>query len=250
MKKLVPFLLRWFEFFFKNVTFTMPTGLAKGLKRRYGFGFKLKSALTKEEQFLQNLDFSGKTVFDIGGYVGVLTLFFARAVGTQGQVFTFEPNPRNFEELSYNINLNKFTNIQLFNVGFGTAEEMLDMIVDPVYPSRSTIKVEWASSPQKSKVIPVHIYALDDFLQKNSLPVPDFVKIDAEGAELDILDGMQDLLTRRKPQLFVEVHGLLSVELVQMLLKYGYSLYHVEAETPITDALSLPVIQNGHLFCR
>ncbi len=250
INKLVVFLLKWSEYFLKDFTFTMRNGLAKGLKRRYGFGFKLKTTLTKEEQFLMSLDFAGKTVFDVGGYVGILTLFFAGAVGPEGLVFTFEPNPGNFEELGHNISLNTFGNIRIFNVGFGAQEGIMDMIIDPVYPSRSTIKIERAVAPQKSDVVSVQIYALDDFLKRESLPIPDFVKIDAEGAELDIINGMQTLLAGHKPQLFVELHGLISQELIRGLLGHSYILYHIETDTSITGADPLPPIENGHLFCR
>jgi len=65
------------------------------------------------------LDFKGKTVFDVGGYVGIHTLFFARATGEKGRVVTFEPNPRNYEELVYNVRLNGFDNVTTMQIGLG-----------------------------------------------------------------------------------------------------------------------------------
>ena len=64
-------------------------GLAKGLKRRGGLGFVPQMGrLSLEETFLEGLDLAGQTVYDIGGYEGVFTLFFARRVGPSGRVVT------------------------------------------------------------------------------------------------------------------------------------------------------------------
>src|SRR5688572_5752212 len=84
--------------YLKGVTqhgvYTVRSGVAKGLKRRGGFGF-IPRDISREEAFLAAMDFRGKTVFDIGAYEGIYTLFFARAVGAKGRVVTFEPNPVN-----------------------------------------------------------------------------------------------------------------------------------------------------------
>ncbi|UCF62445.1 MAG: hypothetical protein JSV37_07030, partial [Anaerolineaceae bacterium] len=93
MKSIVRIAIKSIAWLFRDCTFRIRKGLAKGLYRRFGFGFKLKFKLTDEEKFLLGLDFTGKTVYDIGGYIGIHTLFFARAVGESGTVITFEPNP-------------------------------------------------------------------------------------------------------------------------------------------------------------
>jgi len=70
------------HFCFKNITYTVRNGLAKGLKRRGGLGFVPQvSPLMQEEKFLINLNLANQTVYDIGGYIGVTTLFFSKAVG-------------------------------------------------------------------------------------------------------------------------------------------------------------------------
>ena len=81
------------RFVFRNYVYTVQHGLAKGLKRRGGFGFLPKSGLSKEERFLIELDIRGQTAYDIGGWEGVFTIFLARSVGQAGRVIVFEPNP-------------------------------------------------------------------------------------------------------------------------------------------------------------
>jgi len=51
----------------------------------------------------------GDIVFDIGAYVGDTALWFSKAVGPQGKVYAFEPEPSNFEKLKANLERNKVT---------------------------------------------------------------------------------------------------------------------------------------------
>jgi hypothetical protein len=75
----------------KNRVYTSRSGLAKGLKLKSGLGF-FPRPLTPEDTFLMNLDINGQTIYDIGGCVGIFTMFFARSVGKRGKVITFDPN--------------------------------------------------------------------------------------------------------------------------------------------------------------
>lgn len=79
----------------KNHIYTSRSGLTKGLKQKGGLGFIPKRPLTREEKFLLGLDINGQTIYDIGEHAGIFTMFFARSVGKNGKVITFEPNPWN-----------------------------------------------------------------------------------------------------------------------------------------------------------
>src|SRR3990172_8560806 len=90
-----------FKSLLKNHVYTVRYGIAKGLKVRGGFGFLPSVVINTslEEEFLMGLDLRGHTVYDIGGYWGAFTIFFAKAVGRTGRVVTFEPNPQNFNRI-------------------------------------------------------------------------------------------------------------------------------------------------------
>ena len=109
---------------FWNFTFKMRNGLAKGFKRRFGLGFKPKFNLTEEETFLINQDFRGMTIYDIGGYIGIHSIFFANAVREYGKVITFEPNPTNFREIAFNLKINNFKNVRVFPLGIGKERDI------------------------------------------------------------------------------------------------------------------------------
>jgi FkbM family methyltransferase len=233
-----------------NRILTMRTGLAKGLKRRYGMGFKPKLALTAEERFLKSLDFAQKTVFDVGGYVGILTLFFSRAVGDGGQVVTFEPNPANFEELFYNVRLNRLSNVTLLPIALGRESRKMTLMVDRVYPSRGTLAENLQEDFLKrgnARSVQVEVDSLDNQMRLRSLPSPDLVKIDVEGFEKDVLYGMAQTIQAHKPDLFIEIHGVMHKEIAEHLLSAGYSIYHVESGAHIVSSDSPMAL--GHLFC-
>lgn len=248
------FFLRILQFFFKERILKIKAGPAKGLSRRLGFGLKPKLALTKEDKFLIDLDFRGKTVFDIGAYIGILTLFFARAVGKSGQVVAFEPNPKNFKELKLNIALNGFKNVTLIPVGLGRESKQTELMMGPVYPSRSTFDEEKQGQILKARnaeLMKVEIDSLDEQMRLKKLPKPDFVKIDVEGFEVEVLKGMLKIVTRYKPKLFIEIHRrMLGKESVDFLRSNRYSIYNVELAKTVTRS-DVGVLEGGqHLFCE
>ncbi len=250
MSRIVALLLHLASLVLHDYTYTLRGGLAKGLKRRYGSGGKPHLSLTTEEQFLLGQDLRGKTVFDIGGYIGIYTLFFARAVGATGRVVTFEPHPANLRELAFNVRLNNFENVTIVPLGVGRRCAQVELLIDPLYPSRGF--VAGARKPEhmparKLEIMPITVVSLDHLTHTGQIPSPDFVKIDVEGLEMDVLQGMHQIITTSKPQLLIEIHYEMP-ELIALLLAQGYSIYAIETRTPITNP-DAPRITWGHLFC-
>ena len=121
-KRSLQFLARPLRPLLATTTYTMRSGPARGLKRQGGFMF-VPASPSSEERYLSGLDLTGKTVYDVGANIGVMSLFFARAVGSRGCVVAFEPNPDTMPHLTENIKCNDFKRIQVFNVGFGRDTE-------------------------------------------------------------------------------------------------------------------------------
>jgi len=239
--------------------YTVRNGLARGLRRRGGLGFVPQfRAFSAEERFLEALSFGGLTVFDVGGYEGIFTLFFARRVGPGGQVVTFEPNPRNFQKIAENVRLNGFPNVRIQQIALGGTPGRASLVFPADETARGSMEAHIADQIRQEKdvkAIDVRVDTLDHQIA-TGVPEPDFVKLDVEGLELDVLQGMKLLLERRRPRLYIEIHGadatskLSNVTAVaELLWKAGYTLLHVESSTDLERPDQLPVAIHGHLYC-
>src|SRR5262245_6041073 len=191
-----------------NRVYTVRHGLARGLKRRGGLGFTPQlGGRVAEEIFLERLDLRDDTVYDVGGYEGIFTLFFARKVGPCGRVVTFEPNPRSHARILENVRLNGFGHVTVHQLALGRAHGTASL----VFPADERARGSLAGDIQDQIRHEKHVAAVEvevevetiDGLLENGAPVPDFVKLDVEGLERDVLEGMSCLLAYRRPRLYI-----------------------------------------------
>lgn len=117
----------------------------------------LGSKASKDRRFLETVDLEGKTVYDVGAYIGLLTTFFAKKVGAKGRVIAFEPNPETFSQLLNNTA--KYANVTCLNLGAGNKNEKSILIA--LTHSRATgtveqtIKLERISHPHREWAVQI-----------------------------------------------------------------------------------------------
>jgi FkbM family methyltransferase len=220
-----------------NFAYTSRRGLTRGLKRRGGLGWLPGGRPTAEEEFLRSLDLAGKTVWDVGAFVGVMTLFFASRAR---QVVTYEPLPQSREKILANLRLNGFTNVILREVALGRAPGELNLVFEPTMAGGATADPEIAAELSASAPHPHTICATvatgDEELFASGMPRPDLIKLDVEGMEHDVLLGMRQLLKELRPQLYCELHGTTpadkqcnAAQVIGLMREYSYRIYDVEA---------------------
>jgi len=243
----------------RDYVYAVRSGLAKGLKRRGGLGFIPQIVpLTREEKWLRSQGLAGRTVYDIGAFEGVFTLFFARAVGEKGKVVTFEPHPENCARVRENVRLNNFRNVDVRQIALGrTAGEAVLVSRRSEFGTASLhekIKTEILKE-KGAKTFHVTMDSLDHQIASHNLPKPDFVKIDVEGLEMDVLLGMVETIRNHTPELFIEIHDVYldkktagARQVVDFLTSCGYSLRHIESGRLFAAGESqTPEI--GHFYC-
>ena len=244
------------------------TGIGRGLKQVGGIGLVVPTRIssirafgapTAEERFLDALGLTGTTVYDVGAFRGVTAMYFARRTGATGRVIAFEPHPVSCDYIRRHLELNRITNVTVFNVAVGADAGELDLLGpaegDGTTSGSERVQRELGDGPDIERRI-VPLVRLDQELDSGRLPAPDFVKIDVELMELDVLRGMQRTIDRHKPQLFVEIHGVgpegkrENVAGVAALLDdHGYSMHHVESDTVVTRSDYGRALE-GHLYCE
>lgn len=247
---------------FDTVTYTVRNGLLKGMKRKGGLGWVpamlAPGGMTAEQQFWNGLDLAGLTVYDIGAFQGLLTLFFASRAK---QVVCFEPNTRNRKRLMENLALNGIDNVEVRGVGVGSRRETRKMVGSPLMPGGSSVdgqtEEDLLRAGMGAVVEQVSIVALDEEIPEANLPVPDFIKIDIEGWEIEALRGARNTLQSHKPVMFLEMHGETIAEkkrkvaeIVTFLWDINYRrIRHIESGTVITPK-NASVAMQGHLYCQ
>ncbi|MGH9771689.1 MAG: FkbM family methyltransferase [Candidatus Acidiferrales bacterium] len=224
------------------------------MKRKGGLGFIPRRALTREEVFLESLPLQGKTVYDIGAFEGLLTLFFARRAD---RVIAFEPNPANAVRCAANLKLNALANVRLVEEGVSDEPGEVVLNIDLAMPGGGSahplIGRQIQIQSRHTRSIPIRVLPLDEHFAHKRLPMPDLVKIDIEGLEYAALCGMRFILEQRHPDLYIELHGATLEEKIAnyslvfgFLDEYGYSIYDVErgitCEAPGETCPS-------HIFC-
>lgn len=250
--------------------YTARHGLGRGFRQIGGIGLLLPDALvasqrattftSREESFLRSLDLRGKTVYDVGAFEGIFALFFAREVGASGNVFAFEPRREAFDRIQDHLRLNHVRNVTARNVAVGETPGELTLVSARGLPARTSghrgIQQELATSHEIVETLTVPVISLDDEISSASLPEPDFVKVDVEGMELEVLKGMRGTVERCRPRLYVEMHGedaegrrLNASQVVALLDEYGYSLRHVETGQPVDPSASA-LAATGHIYCE
>jgi FkbM family methyltransferase len=134
---------------------------------------------------------AGDTFLDVGANLGYYTIKMGGRVGPGGRVFSFEPNPAMFETLQENININGFAGrAEAFNAAAGAAAGRLAFSVDHSHPGGGTVHPH----PSAEGTADVAVVAIDDALPQDV--VVDLIKIDVEGFEPMVFDGMARLLAR------------------------------------------------------
>jgi FkbM family methyltransferase len=184
---------------------TILRGLASGYRISVSPAQQLGYLLGTDEPHLQKAirDYvsPGDTVYDIGANVGYVSLSLAKQVGPAGKVIAFEPVPRNIDAFRQNIELNRLANIRLleFAASDRTGEAAMRVAENP-----STASLVWHQNDPSATEFRIRTVSIDELVTAGELAHPKFVKIDVEGAEGSVLQGMRRTLAAAHPVLFIE----------------------------------------------
>ena len=155
----------------------------------------------------------GAIFVDAGAHIGRYSMMAADRVGETGVVLAIEPDAGNFKLLCENASLNKLTCIRARNLALGKENGTAHLTCGDD-SATNTLKPEWLSmlqpgddfsaSPRQT----VTVKRLDTLLEEDSLEFVNLLKIDVEGAEMDVLDGARGMLERRQIRaILCEVHS-------------------------------------------
>lgn len=184
----------------------------------------------------------GATVLDVGAHVGELSLLFSRLVGSTGVVHAFEPVRATFDRLSRVVEASGRQNIRLHSVAVADAdgERTINIYGGPEYSSWSSLADRdlHAYGVDRTATETVPALTLDTFCNGLQGPIG-LLKVDAEGAELQVLRGARSLLETRRIRACVFEYGGTTAEMgndpdqiERYLADVGYRLENVVPGAP------------------
>lgn len=144
---------------------------------------------------------SGATVLDIGANIGTVTLFIGQLVGPTGCIFCVEPLAANFAMLVRNVERVGFRDrVRAERCALGTEEKTITLHFDEESDNWGEVSLLDRTSQGKEEA---PMLRLDTLWRRWQRPQFDFVKLDVEGYEYEVLQGASEMLHEKPPQVWV-----------------------------------------------
>lgn len=159
-------------------------------------------------------------VVDVGAHIGRYTIISSKRVGPKGRVIAVEADRNTYEILDRNIRLNGLTNVLALNRAAYSVHTVLKLyqpndnfsIYDTVMPSRAGINQSY---------VEVEAHTLDSILDANGLTAADWIKIDVEGAEYEVLKGAtKTLAANHDTTILMEIHDVQDSKHYDKIIKF------------------------------
>jgi FkbM family methyltransferase len=185
------------------------------------------------QEALRRLLAPGDVFYDIGANVGFFTLVGARLVGPAGRVVAFEPVPWCARAVGRNIELNGFQHAQIQQRAVGAADGSARLLV--------VGEASWShleSTGRHADVreeIDVEVVCIDSLVAAGSIPPPDVLKIDTEGAELQVVEGARETIARHRPAIVCELHDT-NEAFVALMDELGYATSNLDGPDAVQTA--------------
>jgi FkbM family methyltransferase len=196
--------------------------------------------MTFHEDDILNYHFTpkeGDVVVDVGAHIGPYSIIASKRVGPNGKVVAIEADPDNFDLLSRNIQLNKLSNVMALNYAVYSKEKMIKLYLpsggaqeSSSYTKYNTIMSDRAHGEKKFEV---KANTLDYLLPSNMIKQEEvnWIKIDVEGAEFEVLKGAKDVLSKCSHiTLLIEIHNLSAGNILYKPIREFLSLYNFKIE--------------------
>lgn len=181
----------------------------------------------------------GNTVIDFGANLGFHTITLSSFVGNRGKVHSFEPQRIIFQQLNCNVFLNGLDNVYTYNLAVGESES--EVFIDSpdfhnIHPMYTNIGNTSINTNKVGSL--VRQISLDSL----NLSQLDFIKMDVQGCELNILKGGKNTIMKYRPYMFMEVEekqlnqfNLTSYDLIEYTKSLGYQMYRIVVDSYKTD---------------
>jgi len=177
----------------------------------------------------------GGVFYDVGANVGFFSLLAAKRLGPTGCVCSFEPVAENAASVRQNAKINRFDNIKVFELAIGRTSGTAELLLTD-WDGGGSLSISAVKPSEPVSRRQVRVVALDDLIPAEKLPKPSVVKIDVEGVEMEVMQGMSKTITESRPVLLYEVDDGRKdsfnrrwKELDDYVAGFGYGINHLKS---------------------
>lgn len=225
----------------KNILIRKPVVIVDGVKY-YLSDTRFESLITLFAEYEKYVwkyfkPAKGDVFIDIGAHVGKYTLQVARIVENDGLVIAIEPHPKNYQALLKGIQLNGFKNIVALNVAAWNRDCKIKLFIHDAAVHHST-KIDLGLGQ-----IEVQARTIDHIIDELGVKRINWVKIDVEGAEIEVLHGLKKTLVNCNPRVIIEVQRENLKDVLRFMEGYKYIVKPIAMEKD-------PRAGWGYLYCE
>jgi FkbM family methyltransferase len=188
-------------------------------------------------EFLMGKLTPGDCLYDIGAATGLYTVFLAQVVGEKGHVISFEPELDSYGRLRENLKLNDLNNVQPFRLALSDREGNATLQTGGVSGTGRIVDSR-DGEDAREHAERVRVVHGDNFIESQGLVLPRAVKVDVEGHEYSVLQGLTRTLTKPSCELVCcEVHpgflppNLKPDDVVALLRSLGFISIEIHPRT-------------------
>jgi FkbM family methyltransferase len=222
-----------FGVFWYKLFKTMRRGDASKLMRfrapKYGYEFYCRlnkddfklMALHEDEILDQFNPKSGDIVVDVGAHIGLYSLIAAKRVGPGGKVIAIEPDPENCSLLQRNVELNGLTNVTILQRAAFSSSSKLKLYLPGKERGFTKLSTIMTNRAVTEEFLEVDATTLDQLMLHQGLTEVNWIKIDVEGAELEVLKGATVTIAGSKNiALLIEIHNVDNMDLHSAIVDF------------------------------
>jgi FkbM family methyltransferase len=204
-------------------------------------------------QWCRRLIRRGSTVLDIGSHIGYYSWILSDITGPEGKVYSFEASPENFPVLVHNLQATRATNVEPIHAAVADRAGTLPLHVSPGHSNHSLVR----GYTDSKEIVHVPAVTIDGWLSARGVSRISFVKIDTEGAEIMVLEGMREVI-RNSPDLtmLVELNprahraaGRPPQKLLEVLADLGFETREIDEWGRLNPPLTLAEPATRNLLC-
>ena len=196
-----------------------------------------------ETELFKKLLKKGMVVVDVGAHIGYYTLIAARFVGEEGKVFAFEPDPYNYSLLTKNIEVNGFRNVIPLRKAIFSETRKMKFFLDKSNLGKHSLS---ETNVDKCASISIEATSLDGYFKNTDYKI-DVIKIDVQGSEMKVLEGMTNIIKQNDNlkiitefwPLGLRNSGSSPKNFLNKLEEYGFAFYQIRQNVEPIDAYHL-----------